>query len=588
MPYALSLDGMDDGEGWMQKGKRGRSGAPSGRDTGPRRPQPPILDLTAVEVPPAKEDMTTQSDDPQNETAGTSPHAHEEPPHDPALHASGDAHVPPGAVEGSNFTMVPAEEPSTAENENRADAAPNAAEQDSAASHRATVPAILPAPPLDATTASGSPGASAATDSRGATAGRGAEEFSGSGPAERASATGRSRTGPAMAAGFLAGLLAGCGAALGTLWYTGLYPPPPAATSDTQPRIVALESQVRQLAARPTPLPATAASTASDPRVDELAGRLTRLESALAAQPAKENQAPDNADLTGRIADLDKRFGAVEAGAGAAATAVKDLQGRLGAVEESAGAATAGAEDLRKRLDTMAASVQTARDSANRAAGAATSAAADAATSVESVGKRLKALEESTAGLQSALRKPDRDVAARLASAALALRLAVQQDHPFEGELSIVKASADTQLVAALQPFAAGGLPSAGALASDLKQRLAALRQTAKAQADEAQPDGLLDRLQSAAGKLVRVTPAGAPSPGNGDASLAALDAAADRGDLPAALAEWGKLPDKTKAALALWADKAKARLDAVTAAERLSHNAIAALSPPASEPVTR
>ena len=569
----------------MHKGKRGRTNASPGRDGRPGRPQSPILDLTAVEVPPGASAAAAQPDDATHaadmagsDNTGSAQAGTESQPAPPDAVASASAsehptaghpYPPAGTVEGSNFTMTPAE-PIDADPDDiaRPDKTPDGGGGDADATRRsASVPAIAAmtiAPQVETLRAAPEQDDEAPRAGFGAGGGSGAQSGAGFGAAPASPPPGGSRSGPGIAGGLLAGLLAGAGAAFGILWFAGLYPPPQAGGGDAQ-RITALESQMGQLAARPAPAP--------DPAVEDLAGRVAKLES---AQPANANQTQESraqeiSALTTRLAELAKRVGTNETAAGTTATAIAEI---------------------RKRLDAMAGTVESARDSANRAAGAATTAAADASTAVETMRKRVQALEEGAAKLQAAERKPDRDAAGRLATAALALRLAVEQGVPFASELTIVKAaSADPAQVAALEPFAAGGVPSAASLAGELKPLLAGLRASAKAQAaaNEPAPDGLIDRLQNAAGKLVRVTPVDAPAAGIPDEAAAhALDAAVARGDLPAALVEWGKLPDKMKAATEPWARKVKARLAALAAAQHLSGAAISALSMPASEPVTR
>jgi hypothetical protein len=143
---------------------------------------------------------------------------------------------------------------------------------------------------------------------------------------------------------------------------------------------------------------------------------------------------------------------------------------------------------------------------------------------------------------------------------------------------------AEQSAVAALEPFAAQGVPSAAQLSRELAALAPALYR-----ANEPQSSGnsFLARLESHAERLVRITPAGtSAAPAGDDASsvIVRINAAAARGDVAAALAEIAKLPDAPRALVDAWVKKAQAREAAIAASQRIAAAALAALGKPGSQ----
>ena len=89
----------------------------------------------------------------------------------------------------------------------------------------------------------------------------------------------------------------------------------------------------------------------------------------------------------------------------------------------------------------------------------------------------------------------------------------------------------------------------------------------------------VLDRLTAGAKSLVQVRRVGAAAGDDATSIVSRIDAALDRGDVPAALAEWSKLPEAGRSASQDWADAARSRLDAEAAAQGLLSRAIATLA---------
>ena len=171
------------------------------------------------------------------------------------------------------------------------------------------------------------------------------------------------------------------------------------------------------------------------------------------------------------------------------------------------------------------------------------------------------------------------DRTARLAVVAAALRAAVERGAPFAAELAAAKALApDGTALTPLEP-AASGVPSAEALARELHQLQPALTNAAGTPAHEG---GILDRLQSNAERLVRVRPLGETAGDDPAALVSRALAKADRADIAGALADLEKLPPAVKSPAAAWIKSARARTDAIDAAQKFAASALAAFGRPA------
>jgi len=191
------------------------------------------------------------------------------------------------------------------------------------------------------------------------------------------------------------------------------------------------------------------------------------------------------------------------------------------------------------------------------------------ATELDALRKRVAALEQSTKVASDEIAKTGAsDAAARLALSAAALRDTVMSGAPFAPSLAQAKSlGADANLLVALEPFAATGLPTPAALSQELRARLPAMIKTTETTASGG---GFLEKLQANASNLVRVRPVGAPSGDDSAAVLARVEAAAANADIGVALAELGKLPDATRAPAQAWIAKANARQSALSAARTL------------------
>lgn len=325
--------------------------------------------------------------------------------------------------------------------------------------------------------------------------------------------------GPALAAGF-------AGAAMVTiflfgLWLTGLVPIRYAGSTATRARVAALEMEVHALQNRPA-------------------------------------VAVDTKAIDGAVAALAERVTAAD-------NAMKSLGLALTALTKRSDDVAANAAQARERAEAAEKAVTELRSSVQIAT---TAAAGLSSSDMDALQKRIAALEQATKVARDDIAKTGAsDAAARLALSAAALRDAVVSGAPFAPSLAQTKSlGADANLLAALEPFAATGLPSPAALTQELRALLPGMIKKPETTAS----GGFLEKLQANAGNLVRVRPVGAPSGDDSAAVLARVESAAAVADIAAALAELGKLPEATRSTAQAWIAKANARQSALSAARTL------------------
>jgi hypothetical protein len=251
--------------------------------------------------------------------------------------------------------------------------------------------------------------------------------------------------------------------ALLLLWLAGAWQRPPDPSDVLQPRLTAIETQLRALASRPLP-------PAIDPQsIEAMASRITRLEAAGTAAPRAQpdsvvlNRLTANEDAVKVISDrLDNRLAAAE-------NAVKSLADQVTALGKAVEAAAGAARESKDLAQTATATASTAAQSSVRTAVAAN----------------------------------DREV--RLALAAEALRAALERGDPFAEEWAAAKSlGADQDLLQRLEPFAATGVPGRATLGRELSALVPRMLDAARlGQGDS----GLLGRLQANAQRLVRIRP---------------------------------------------------------------------------------
>jgi hypothetical protein len=327
-----------------------------------------------------------------------------------------------------------------------------------------------------------------------------------------------------------------------------------------------------------SPSVAAAPSAAPDAANGDLAARLDKIERALQTPP---QQSP--AQMPPALAN---RLGAAEAQNKSLAESITALKQRVDDVAaasqnaaKQASAAAAAANAAQSGLkDSVQDTVKEAVHSADQS-GALRSDLATLNDRVASLENAVKALSEKETHADASA--PANDQALRLALAASALRGEVERGAPYRSELDAAKAlGADQESLAALDPFAATGVPSAHALARELAALAPELRRNAVTTSDTT----FLGKLEANAEKLVRFTPINAPA-GNDPAAVTArvaIDAAHD--DIAAALTDIAALPDKAKPLAADWAKKAQAREAAIAASRRIAADAMAAITKPAAQ----
>lgn len=288
-------------------------------------------------------------------------------------------------------------------------------------------------------------------------------------------------------------------------------------------------------------LPAPADTAA----LDELRGRVAKLEARPAPAPAPAPAAPvDLSETTKRLDALDKALAALR--------------------EENAGLRTQTAQAI----------------TAANAAKAAPPAAAAPPTDLGPVDARLTQIEATVraqadkAAEQS--RRPPADAALRRSVVALQLDALVRQGEPYAAALAAAKPLAtDATPLRPLDAFAATGVPGAAKLSAELL----ALPQLAPAP-ETATSGGLLDRMRAGATKLVTIERIDAAP--NNDAAMGRATAAARRNDVASAFGELSTLPANDRVAVQPWLDRVAAAEAARLASRQFADQAVAAATKPA------
>jgi hypothetical protein len=328
---------------------------------------------------------------------------------------------------------------------------------------------------------------------------------------------------------------AGLGIALAVLGIATLIVGRDSSVSALDARLAGVELHLRELAAR-SPAPS------ADPKIlEEVAGRLAKLEAAAGARSV-----PGDAALADRLAALETEL-----------KTLAEIVGVLGRRNEET---LAAAREARARADAGAAALAELAQKIPDASAAVRS-------ELEALGNRVTAVERS----EKAAERGDRAV--RLALAASALNGAVERGEAFATELATVKPlGGGQQLVAALEPFAASGVPTPAALAREFAELAPSL------QASAAPREGLLGKLAMNAEKLIRIRRID-EAPGSDPAAiLARSEAKISRGDIAGGLAELAQLSPQARAPAETWIKRAQAAVAARDASRGLSADALAGL----------
>jgi hypothetical protein len=304
--------------------------------------------------------------------------------------------------------------------------------------------------------------------------------------------------------------------------------------SALEARLASVERGVRELASR---------APAADPKaLEEVARRVAKLEATPSAAPPSPASDPA---LAARIAALEAE--------------IKAIAATLGSVGRRDEEVLAVARDARARADASAAALAELTQKIPAATAAERSA-------LEALANRVTAVERSEKAAESG------DRAVRLALAATALNTAVERGDAFAAELAAAKAlGADAKLLAALEPFARSGVPSAAALARQFAELAPSL------QGSEAR-EGVLARLQGNAEKLVRIRRVDEPAGSDAGAIVARAEAKVSRSDIAGAVSELAQLPPDARAPAEAWIKNAQARIAAIDASRRLAADALSGL----------
>jgi hypothetical protein len=287
------------------------------------------------------------------------------------------------------------------------------------------------------------------------------------------------------------------------------------------------------------------------------------------------HQTPDN--VSSRVAALEAQMKA--AAKPGNDQPIADLTARVGKLEQTAAKPAPAATDpaLAERL--------TGVENAMKALGVTLTAlnrrAEDSAKTTEALQSKIDALEQAAKTAQDKIaQNSGADAVARRAVVAASLRDAVSRGAPYAAELAVVKQfGADAESIAALEPFAASGVPTETKLSRELSDLLPQMIKASGADAGKA--GGFFERLQANAGKLVRIHPVGEPSGDDPSAVLARIEVKAAHNDLAGAAAELDKLPPQTRSLAESWRKKIAARNAALAASRKLAADSTASLGSP-------
>jgi len=347
-------------------------------------------------------------------------------------------------------------------------------------------------------------------------------------PSRKASASGglKSTLG-AAAVGAVAMLVV-----LAVFWFAGFIGSSPNGLSD---RLAGIESQLNDLSGRPTPV-----RTGNNAKaIEELTARVDRMEKSFSLPPSPLNDAA----LANRLASAEN--------------ATKTFADNIGSLNSRVDDLASAVRELRTRVEAV-----TPIDKSE----------------FDAMSNRIAALEKAAGLMESELGKRatvSSSRAVQLALATSALRAQVERGEPFAGELAAARPLAPDNAFAAIEPFAATGVPAAAALGRELLALVPTLRNAASAAPSES---GFFDRLKSSASRLVRIRPVDDTASDDPAAVINRVESDAARFDIAGALDDLAKLPEPVRAPALAWIEKAQARNKAIAMSRQLAAEAIGAL----------
>jgi len=293
-----------------------------------------------------------------------------------------------------------------------------------------------------------------------------------------------------------------------------------------------------------------------------------------------------------RTAKPEADLGALESRIAALDAMLAPLGDRIAALERAVRDATAAARAAGERADKAAgllavtpppraAEGREAGDEQNRAQPndrAALESLAHRVTALESRQTALQQKQEGLDRLASAVTTPDKAI--RIATAALALRSAVERNSPFTAELTAARSlGLDESALASLAPFAATGLPTRNELFRSLSMLVPELRRLS---VPSAQDLGYLERLQASAVRMLNIRPV-RDEPGDDPATvMSRIEFKMPQQDIEATVTELDKLPAPARNLAQEWRTKALARQEALESAQLVATASLAKLAEPA------
>ncbi len=160
------------------------------------------------------------------------------------------------------------------------------------------------------------------------------------------------------------------------------------------------------------------------------------------------------------------------------------------------------------------------------------------------------------------------------------MRTAVERESPFTVELAAARSlGLDERALAALEPFAATGVPMRNELFRTMSALLPELQRVL---APNGRDLNYLERLQASAAKMMNIRPVGNEPGDNPAAVISRIEFRMARQDIAAVTAELDKLPAPAKELVEPWRTKALARQEAVESARLIATASLAKLGEPA------
>ncbi len=313
-------------------------------------------------------------------------------------------------------------------------------------------------------------------------------------------------------------------------------------------RLSGIEAQIRELSVRPP------AERSDNRAIEGLASRLERLEKSVGAAPSPLSDPA----LANRLASAEGATKAFADDIGSLNRRVDDLAGTVREVRDRAESTETAIAEIQKALRTLAPAFDK--------------------NEIEALANRIAALERAAGTMETELGKRatvTSDRAVRLALATSALRAAVERGEPFAAELAAARPLVADHALAALEPFAATGVPSTARLAQELSALIPALRNALDALPLEG---SFFERLKANASRLIRIRPVDDPGGDDPAAVITRLALKAASADLAGALADLAKLPEPVREKAKPWIEKVKSRNAAVETSRQLAADAIRAL----------